>query len=58
MKPALLPYIRAYSVDPYEKGILMVDGEAQRILDPGVYFFAKNSIVVHPGRPSSMKWTV
>jgi len=46
MKPALLPYIRAYSVDPYEKGILMVDGEAQRMLDPGVYFFAKNSIVV------------
>lgn len=47
MKPALLPYIRAYSVDPYEKGILMVDGEAQRMLDPGVYFFAKNSIVIH-----------
>lgn len=46
MKPALLPYIRAYSVDPFEKGVLLVDGEAQRMLDPGVYFFAKNSIVI------------
>ena len=24
MKPALLPYVRAYSVDSYEKGILML----------------------------------
>lgn len=46
MKPALLPYIRAYNVEPYEKGILLVNGEAQRMLDPGVYFFAKNSIVI------------
>lgn len=46
MKPALLPYIRAYNVEPNEKGILLVDGEVQRMLDPGTYVFAKNSIVV------------
>ncbi len=46
MKPALLPYIRVYSVDPHEQGILMVDGEAKALLQPGVYFYAKNSTVI------------
>ena len=46
MKPALLPYIRAYSVEPYELGILMVDGEAKAELKPGTYFYAKNSTVI------------
>lgn len=46
MKPALLPYIRVYSVDPHEQGILMVDGEAKAVLQPGVYFYAKNSTVI------------
>jgi regulator of protease activity HflC (stomatin/prohibitin superfamily) len=42
----LLPYIRVYSVDPHEQGILMVDGEAKALLQPGVYFYAKNSTVI------------
>lgn len=46
MKPALLPYIRAYGVEPYEKAVLMVDGEAQRVLDAGTYVFAKNATAV------------
>ncbi|MCB0767353.1 MAG: slipin family protein [Flavobacteriales bacterium] len=46
MKPALLPYIRAYSVEPYEKAVLMVDGEAQRVLEAGTYVFAKNATTV------------
>jgi hypothetical protein len=46
MKPALLPYIRVYSVEPYELGMLMVNGEAKAELKPGTYFFAKNSTVV------------
>ncbi len=47
MKPALLPYVRVYSVDPHEQGILMVDGEAKALLQPGVYFYTKNSTVIH-----------
>lgn len=46
MKPALLPYVRVYSVDPHEQGVLMVDGEAKALLQPGVYFYAKNSTVI------------
>lgn len=46
MKPALLPYIRAYSVEPYEKAVLMVDGAPQRVLDAGTYVFAKNATTV------------
>ena len=46
MKPALLPYIRAYNVEAYEKAVLMVDGEAQRVLEAGTYVFAKNAITV------------
>lgn len=45
-KPALLPYVRAFSVDPYEKGILMVDGMEKQILEPGAYFFVKNSTLI------------
>ncbi|HRF82395.1 MAG TPA: slipin family protein [Flavobacteriales bacterium] len=47
MKAALLPYIRVYSVEPHEQGILMVDGDAKAVLQPGVYFYAKNSTVIH-----------
>lgn len=45
-RPELLPYIRVYTVEPFEKGILMVDGAPRAELGPGVYFYAKNSIVI------------
>ncbi len=40
----VLPYIRAYVVEPYEKGVLFTDGKFERFLDPGVYYFWKNAI--------------
>lgn len=43
---ALVPYLRVFTVDAQEKGILLVDGEPERDLEPGVYFFAKNSTVI------------
>lgn len=46
MKPALLPYFRVYTVEPHEQGILMVDGEAKALLQPGVYVYARNSITL------------
>ncbi len=39
----LLPYIRKYVVESYEKGILFIDGKFTRILEKGEYIFWKNS---------------
>lgn len=46
LKPALTGYVRTFYVEPYEQGLLMVDGEVQRVVGPGVYVFAKNSTPV------------
>ena len=46
MKPELIKYIRAYSIEPYEKGILFIDGKFDRVLDPGVLFFWQNAIPI------------
>jgi regulator of protease activity HflC (stomatin/prohibitin superfamily) len=45
-KPEVVFYIRVYPVESYEKGILMIDGKFDRILDPGVYYFWKNATPV------------
>lgn len=45
-KRELLPYIRVYQVETYEKGILYKDGKFERILEPGTYFFWKNGTVL------------
>ncbi len=42
-KGLLLPYIRAFSVASYEKGILFIDGKFDRIVEKGEYLFWKNS---------------
>lgn len=41
----VLPYVRAYNVESYEKGILLIDGKFSKILDTGVYYFWKNPTV-------------
>jgi len=45
-KSELLPYIRVFVVESYEKGILFIDGKFDKILETGVYFFWKNSTPV------------
>ncbi len=40
---ALQGYIRSFHVDSFEKGILLVDGEAQKIVTQGIYRFWRNS---------------
>ncbi|WMJ74057.1 slipin family protein [Cytophagaceae bacterium ABcell3] len=42
----LLPYIRVYTIEAFEKGVLFVDGNFQRILDTGVYHFWKSPVMV------------
>lgn len=40
------PYMRIFTVEAYEKGVLIVDGKCQSILQPGPYYFVKNQIEV------------
>jgi len=42
----VLPYIRTYVVESYEKGLLFINGKYAQVLDSGLYFFWKNSIAV------------
>lgn len=46
MKNEVLAYIRVFVVESYEKGILLIDGKFDKILETGVYYFWKNAIGV------------
>lgn len=46
VRKEVLPFVRVYAVEAYEKGILFIDGKFTRILDTGVYYFWKNPIGV------------
>lgn len=46
MRKEVLPYVRVYPVESYEKGILLIDGKFSRVLDTGVYHFWKNAISI------------
>lgn len=40
------PYVRSVSVESYERAVLLVDGKYAQLLQPGVYYFWRNSITV------------
>ncbi|WP_339792177.1 slipin family protein [uncultured Imperialibacter sp.] len=42
----VLPYVRVFVVESYEKGILFVDGEFTRVLGTGVYYFWKTPTAI------------
>ena len=42
----VLPYVRVFVVESYEKGILLIDGRFDKILETGVYYFWKNAIAI------------
>ncbi len=46
MRKEVLPYIRVYAIESYEKGILLIDGKFSKVLDTGVYHFWKNAVVI------------
>ena len=46
VKPEILQFVKAYTVESYEKGILIVNGKVQKKLDTGVYYFWKNLIPI------------
>ncbi|MEM6806893.1 MAG: slipin family protein [Bacteroidota bacterium] len=46
MKVSLLPYVRLYEVQSYEKGLLYKEGNFVKELEPGTYHFWKNAIPI------------
>ena len=50
MRREVLPYVRAFDVQPYEKGILYVNGKFDRVLENGTYYFWKNAIPITVSR--------
>ncbi|PKP20808.1 MAG: peptidase [Bacteroidetes bacterium HGW-Bacteroidetes-21] len=46
VKPEVLQFVRVFSVESFEKGILIVNGKMKKVLEPGVYMFWKNSTIL------------
>lgn len=46
MRKEVLPYVRVYAVESFEKAILLIDGKFSKVLDTGVYYFWKNAVVI------------
>ena len=44
------PYVRSYTVESFEKGLLFVDGKYVEALASGVYYWWKNSTVSYVGK--------
>ncbi|MFL5729531.1 MAG: slipin family protein [Cytophagaceae bacterium] len=42
----VLPYVRIYVVESFEKGLLYIDGKFERMLETGVYYFWKNATII------------
>lgn len=45
-KPELNYYTRIYKIEPFEKGVLFVDGAFKKVLEPGTYTYLKNEIQI------------
>jgi hypothetical protein len=42
----LIQYIRFYTIEPFEKAVMYVDGKFAKIMEPGSYYFWKNSTTI------------
>jgi len=45
-KPEVVQYVRVFVVESYEKGILIINGKAEKTLEKGTYCFWKNPVTV------------
>ncbi|RZJ63546.1 MAG: slipin family protein, partial [Flavobacterium sp.] len=45
-KGALFNFIRVYKIEAYEKGIMLIDGKFDRILEAGTYLYWKNNTTI------------
>ncbi len=46
MRSELINYIRVFTVESYEQGLMFVEGKFERTLEPGAYYFWKNPVVI------------
>jgi regulator of protease activity HflC (stomatin/prohibitin superfamily) len=46
----LAPFVRSYTVESFEKGLLFVEGKFETVLDSGLYYWWRNAIPVHVGK--------
>lgn len=46
----LAPYIRSYTVDNHERGLLFVDGKFVQVLESGVYHWWRNAFTITVGK--------
>jgi len=46
MRKEVLPFVRVFSVDSFEKALLIIDGKFEKILEAGTYYFWKNATPV------------
>ena len=49
-KAPLSGFVRMYEVQNFEKALLFVEGKYVKVLEPGVYYWWKNSITIHVGK--------
>jgi hypothetical protein len=49
-KAPLNGWVRMHEVHSFEKGLLFVEGKYDKVLDPGVYYWWKNSMPIHVGK--------
>lgn len=46
-RQALTPFVRVFVVQPYERGVLYVDGRFEKMLASGTYYFWKNAQTIN-----------
>jgi regulator of protease activity HflC (stomatin/prohibitin superfamily) len=46
-KAPLNAWVRSYEIQSFERAVLFVDGKFARLLDPGIYYWWKNSIAIY-----------
>jgi len=42
----LAPYVRNFTIEPYENAVMYVDGKFKKLIEAGTYYFWKNSISI------------
>lgn len=47
LRREVLTYLRVYNVESYEKGVLYINGKVEQVLEPGMYYYWKNSVSIN-----------
>jgi hypothetical protein len=46
IRKEIVPYVRVFVVESFEKGLLFINGKFEKVLETGVYYFWKNPITI------------